>query len=155
MRRNCLPCKLFLISSSCHSAIHSEFPTYVFSRLCIASYSCCYLFAQLRFDVYWCYHFYRTWTRLPFSVSSWPSPSVQKADPLNNVISCISPFILLTNLCPLPVQPFQLHAANQPFLCQVQDELLEIRNLARMWPWSLLYMTWIWQAPGFCLLEQE
>lgn len=106
----------------------------MFSADCVASG--CLL---LQFAVFWCYHFYRTWTRFPFSVSSWQSPSVRKADPLNNGISCISPFILLTNHCQLPVQPFQLHAANQAFLCQAQDELLEIRNLARTWPSSLVY----------------
>lgn len=89
----------------------------------------------------------------------WPSPalsspSLQKADPLNDVIFCVSPVTLLINCCQLPVQHLQLHAANQASLCQVQDELLEIRHLARRLPFWLIYdmnMT----SHRILLLQQE
>lgn len=50
---------------------------------------CCYFLAQLHFFTF-C-NFYWTWTRRPCSVPLWPSPtpsspSVQKANLLNNVI---------------------------------------------------------------------
>ena len=89
----------------------------------------------------------------------WPSPalsssSLQKTDPLNDVIFCVSPVMLLTNCCQLPVQNLQLHAANRASLCQVQDELLEIRHLARRLPFWLIYdmnMT----SHRILLLQQE
>lgn len=140
MVRNCLSWKLLLISSSCHSAMHSEFPTYVFSRLHVAS-GCLLLLLLICSTTIWYFLMLSLLQNLNkflifcvcITIFFYP-----KADPLNNVISCISPFILLTNHCLLPVQPFQLHAANQAFLWPIQDELLGIRNLARKWPSSLI-----------------
>lgn len=79
--------------------------------------ACCFcLFAQTQFAVFWLYHIYRTSTRSSHFLCL-HDHFVQKTGPPNNGISCLPSFVLLTNHCQFPVEPFQLHAVHQAFLC--------------------------------------
>lgn len=165
MVRVCLSCKLVLVPSSWHSVTHSSFLMCVFIRLHITfrcvllllpcSTTICY-FLQLLLDL-------NKASRHSCSVPLWPSPipsspSVQKVNPLNNVIF----FFFYVTLHFTHKLLWIASAALSSPCCQPSFPLSSKFKMSFLRSGTWLegdlcgwYMTRIWQAVGFWLLQQE